>query len=41
LDSEARQRLATVVLSRHGVGAAAPTDVRLRAQLERLLRGTL
>jgi hypothetical protein len=47
LDSEARQRLATAVLSRHGVEAAAPsregpapTNAHLRAQLERLLRGT-
>jgi uncharacterized RDD family membrane protein YckC len=59
LDSEARQRLATAVLARHGVSAAAsqrklasddsqppgtptsaPTDSWLRAQLERLLRGT-
>ena len=40
LDSEARQRLATAVLSRHGVAVATPTDAWLRAQLERLLRGT-
>jgi hypothetical protein len=40
LDSEARQSLATAVLSRHGVAVATPTDAWLRAQLERLLRGT-
>ena len=39
LDSDARQSLATTVLSRHGVVAATPTDAWLRAQLERLLRG--
>jgi uncharacterized RDD family membrane protein YckC len=39
LDSDARQSLATAVLSRHGVVAATPTDAWLRAQLERLLRG--
>ena len=40
LDSEARQSLVTAVLSRHGVAVATPTDAWLRAQLERLLRGT-
>ena len=63
LDSDARQRLATVILARHGVDVALPerkinpgaptapnpnaaaptpaaTDAELRAQLERLLRGT-
>ncbi len=60
LDSEARHRLATAVLLRHGLDVAAPpphelasatsqppntptsspTDARLRAQLERLLKGT-
>ena len=39
LDSDARQSLATTVLSRHGVVVATPTDAWLRAQLERLLRG--
>jgi uncharacterized RDD family membrane protein YckC len=41
LESEARQRLATAILSQHGVDAATPppTEAWLRAQLERLLRG--
>jgi uncharacterized RDD family membrane protein YckC len=39
LDSDARQSLATTVLSRHGVVVANPTDAWLRTQLERLLRG--
>jgi hypothetical protein len=39
LDSDARQSLATAVLSRHAVVVSTPTDAWLRAQLERLLRG--
>jgi uncharacterized RDD family membrane protein YckC len=51
LESESRQRLATAILSQHGVNAATPsrqvpgrempppTEDWLRAQLERLLRG--
>ena len=44
LDGDARQRLATAVLVRHGLDVTTPTspptDAQLRAQLERLLRGT-
>jgi uncharacterized RDD family membrane protein YckC len=42
LESEARQRLAAAILLRHGLGTPTPpqTDSHLRAQLERLLRGT-
>ena len=38
LESEARQHLATAILTRHGINATA-IDTELRAQLERLLRG--
>ena len=42
LEGEARQRLAAAILLRHGLDAPTPprTDSHLRAQLERLLRGT-
>jgi uncharacterized RDD family membrane protein YckC len=41
LEREARQRLATTILSRHGLAtpAQAQTDANLQAQLESLLRG--
>ena len=38
LESEARQHLATAILTRHGINATA-IDTELRGQLERLLRG--
>jgi uncharacterized RDD family membrane protein YckC len=38
LESEARQHLATAILTRHGINATT-ADAELHAQLERLLRG--